>query len=454
MSVVPSLEQVTDAVEKMFGGRVTAIHRQLRWRPTWFVDVDKDGRQIPLVVRGDRTDSEALPLRHEFKFHSLLEEHGIKVPHLYGFADDISAVVMERVPGKPDFGGVSPEVRDTVVDEYVQLLAKLHSLDPQPFIDAGIYHPQPGVDPAIFPHQHMERRYRERKTYPDPFAEFGLGWLKRHPPKANGRLAPCIWDTGQFHHHQGHLVVALDLEFGCVADPMVDLTVWRMRDTLIDFGDFRKIYDRYAELTGTPVDLESIMRHHFGACLGNQLQFGAAVAAPVADTDQMNYMQWNSETNLMATEFLAEYLGIDLPGVEVPEARATRQDVTFEHMVNSLKGIEAGDPFMQHEVRLMFRTARHLYRSSQIGAEFERQNSADVAVLTGQQPEDWQDADRILEAFCIADAAEGKHDEALIKLFHKRHLRLHMTLGPAGSSMVRHYRCQRFDGTPVQVIQY
>jgi hypothetical protein len=28
-----------------------------------------------------------------------------------------------------------------------------------------------------------------------------------------------------------------------------------------------------------------------------------------------------------------------------------------------------------------------------------------------------------------------------------------MALGPAGSSMTRHYQCQRFDGAPTNVVQ-
>jgi hypothetical protein len=44
------------------------------------------------------------------------------------------------------------------------------------------------------------------------------------------------------------------------------------------------------------IDLEAIKRHHFVACMGNQLQFGAAVANPGPNTDVMTFMQWNSET--------------------------------------------------------------------------------------------------------------------------------------------------------------
>jgi aminoglycoside phosphotransferase (APT) family kinase protein len=461
MSTVPATEQAARIVEGHFGGLVTRIERQPRWRPTWFLDVERDGETIPLVLRGDRTDSEAYPLRHEFTFHRLLEERGIRVPHLHGYIETpgvIDTVLMEFVPGVPHFDGESDADRDVIVDEYVQQLARLHQMDPAPFVEAGIVHPAPGEDAGMISHRHMERRYRERKRHVDPFAEFCLGWHHRHLPSAHGRLAPCVWDTGQFHHVDGHLVAVIDLEFGHVGDPLGDITIWRMRDTLIPFGDMGKIYARYEQLTGAPVDLEAIKRHHFAACMGNQLQFGAAVARPDPETDLMNYMQWNSETNLMATDFLGEYLGLDLPqpgvDVEIPGARPSRHDPTFEQLVRSLGSIKVADDEAQHAIRLAFRMARHLQRRNQIGDALDAADVDDVhALLGGKRPDDWFDAERQLEQFVTADAEVGRHDDALTMLFHKRHLRTHMSLGPAGSSMTRHYQCQRFDGAPTRVVQ-
>ena len=53
----------------------------------------------------------------------------------------------------------------------------------------------------------------------------------------------------------------------------------------------------------------------------------------------------------------------------------------------------------------------------------------------------------------VAGLAMRHHDAELTVLFHRRHLRTHMALGPAGSSMTRHYQCQRFDGAPTRVVQ-
>jgi len=415
---------------------------------------------MALVLRGDRTDSEAFPLRHEFTFHTFMEERDFPVPHLHGYIETpglIDAVLMDRVPGVPHFDGVADADRDRIVDEYVQQLARLHHLDPAPFVAAGITHPAPNENTGMVGHRNMVSRYRERKQHVDPFAEFCVGWHTRHLPDGNGRVAPLVWDSGQFHHVDGHLVAIIDLEFGHVGDPLGDITIWRMRDTLIPFGDMGRIYGRYEELTGAPVDIEAVKRHHFAACMGNQLQFGAAVAAPDADTDLMTFMQWNSETNLMATDFLGEYLGIELPqpgeDVDIPPVEPARDDATFGQLVRALGSTTVDDPEARHHVRLAFRMARHLQRRHEIGSALDDADIDDVHALLGRRPADWLDAQRQLEQFVLADASSGRYDEALTILFHRRNLRTHMALGPAGSSMTRHNQCQRFDGAPTRVVQ-
>jgi hypothetical protein len=240
----------------------------------------------------------------------------------------------------------------------------------------------------------------------------------------------------------------LDLEFGHIGDPMADLAVWRMRDTLIPFGDFNRLYARYEALSGRPVDIEAIKRHHFAATLSNEMIFGAAVLDPVPGTDLMNNMQWNSETNLHATEALAEYLGVELPTVDLPPPKRNRTAKTFTHLSDSLKRLRAEDPFATHEIRLAFRTARHLERASEIGDAIVEADLDDVHQLLGRRPDSWWEADAELERFVLADAHTGRFDRELVRLFHRRNLRNHMQMGPLGSKMVAHYPTQRFDGAP------
>jgi aminoglycoside phosphotransferase (APT) family kinase protein len=442
---VATSEQVAAAVAGHLGLPVRSVRRQTRWRPTWFVEVDDDGATRELVVRGERVDTSVFPLRHEMAFHALLERNGIPVPALHGWIDELGAVLMDRVPGRTDLADLPAAERDVVVDEYLQVLVAVHQLDLAQFDEAGIMRAATSAESGVVGHWHMEAVFRAAKRRPDPLMEFCLGWLHRHPPDSQGRETPIVWDTGQFLHDGGHLTAILDLEFGSVGDPMLDLAVWRMRDTLLPFGDFTRLYARYEQLSGTPVDMAAVQRHHIAATLGNQLMFGPAVADPVADTDLMNNMQWNSETNLHATEAIAEHLGVELPTVEVPEPRRTRHDAAFAHLVRSLRGVRTEDPLLQHELRLAFRTARHLQRANEIGDAVAEADLDDLAELLGRRPGSWSDGDAALERFVLADAGRGEHDEALLQLFHRRNLRVHMMLGPAGSSMVAHFPTQPFD---------
>jgi hypothetical protein len=152
---------------------------------------------------------------------------------------------------------------------------------------------------GVLMHFELERQWCLRKHRPNPFLEFALGWLHRNPPLSHGRETQILWDSGQFHHENGHLTAILDLEFGHIGDPIADLTVWRMRDTLIPFGDFRKIYARYEGLSGRQVDIEAARRHHLAAALSNEMIFGAANVDPVPGMDLMNNLQWTSETTCM-----------------------------------------------------------------------------------------------------------------------------------------------------------
>ena len=105
------------------------------------------------------------------------------------------------------------------------------------------------------------------------------------------------------------------------------------------------------------------------------------------------------------------------------------------------------DEFLGHEIRLAFRAARHLARVDEIGDAVIEADLDDLAELLGRRPATWWEGDEALERFVLeAVAADDRsHDEALVQLFHRRNLRVHMQLGPPGSKMVQHFRTQRFD---------
>ncbi len=438
--------RVVGWVEAELGGKVVRWSRQPRWRPMWFLDVERGSESLPVLVRGERSDTPLVfPLEHELLFQSQLHDHGIPVPRVYGWCEQPPAFAMEAVPGRPDFAGVAPAARATIVDEYLQTLGRMHELPLDKFFEAGVIggedrSPAGASEAALVGARRFEALFRATKVRPDPLVEWVLGWLRRHPLPVNRRRAPIVWDSGQFHHDGEHFVAIMDCELGHLGDPMMDLAAWRMRDTVIPFGDFPAIYRRYEEITGTEVDLAAIQWHHLFMTLTNQLSFHAPLARPQPATDYMTYAQWVSETNLHAVETMAEYLGMDLEDVEVPDPVASPVSEAHGHLERSLRSIQVEDPFVAYQVRIAFRLARHLGRFDQIGAEVLDQDRADVAALIGRTPAGWDACEAELERFVVAD--EGRHDEELVVLFNRRWRHYKALMGPPGSAMAAHHTMQ------------
>src|SRR5947209_521673 len=169
-------------------GTVVHIEQQPRWRPVWFADVEREGEVLELCVRGDRHDFPGIfPLEHEMLCQRLLHEHGIPVPAVPGWIDEPRAFVTDRIAGRPHFE--DGDDRDAVVDDYLGILARLHALDVAPFEASGVR--RNGMQAYI-------DHYRPTKQRPEPFLEFCLGWLDRHPLDHVGRESMVVWDSGQF----------------------------------------------------------------------------------------------------------------------------------------------------------------------------------------------------------------------------------------------------------------
>ncbi len=443
-------EFIADWLNVHVGGTVLSITRQPRWRPVWWVNVDTASGPRRLCVRGDRVDMSLIfPLAHEMMLQDEMHRQGLPVPQVHGWIEDDSrdlrAYVMDFAPGENNFTNCTDDARDKIVDEYLMALASLHALPVDTFAARGIMRASTPDESGLLGMQQYERNWRRMKKVPNPFLEFALAWLKRNPPASLGRESVIVWDSGQFHHDGSHLTAILDVEIGHIGDPMMDLAAWRQRDTVIGYGNFSRLYARYEQLSGTEVDLNALMRHHFFFCLSNELSVGPATRTPAPESDLMTNLQWCYETNLFATEALADILQVELPTVEGPEPRESRSDIVLDHLVRQLGSISVDDEFTRYQLRTMFRMARHAKRLDEIGNNLSEQDLDDLQLLLGYRPVSWLQGEADLERFVIANAAVSDFDEQLLHIFHKRHLRAQMTLGPAGSAMTHHATIQRFN---------
>ena len=432
-------ERITQWLETDLGGTVTHIERQARWRPAWWVDLERDGELLELCVRGERLDSpSAFSLDHERTFQTLLSERGIRVARVHGRHDaDPTAYVMDRVPGRDNFEGVSEEERRSAMEDYVDILLEMHQLDVTPFAEAGIVRAtSPKQSHLVGLQRFTERAYRHEKKRPDAFLEFALAWLDRNVPDNPGREAPIVWDAGQFHQSDGRIAALLDLEFGHIGDPLADLAALWVRNPFIPFGDVSALMRRYQDASGTPIDLAAVHWHYILWALSNRLEFHAVLADPVPGTDYMLNLHWCVESDLMALEGIASTVGVELGEVEEPRPRESGYGPAHRHLTRSLETQPIEDPVERYRSRMSVRLVRHLERIDEIGAAVVEADLEDIHQLVGRRPLDWADGETQLEQFVLSDA--GRHDNQLIEVFHRRLHRARMLNGPSGSWITQH----------------
>jgi len=235
-------------VEKQMGGRVVACERQARWRPAYFLELDRGDERVPLYFRGDRgvSNSSQYSLEHEMTCLQVLEAGGIPVPHVFGFCNEPRGILMERSPGRADLSTAqSKDEEQSVQRHYMEILAQIHALDIEPFLSAGLTPPSDPERLALADLPLWEKAYRQAKSRPEPLIEFGLGWLKRNvPPPAASACFVC-GDSGQFLFDAGRVTAIIDLELAHLGDPAEDLGALRSRDLSEPLGDLRAAFAAY-----------------------------------------------------------------------------------------------------------------------------------------------------------------------------------------------------------------
>jgi aminoglycoside phosphotransferase (APT) family kinase protein len=427
-------------VERTVGGTVTRVQPIARWRPAWDVDVELDGRVLALHARGDREPRIAMPNRiaDEVAVHDLLEAHAVPVPHAYGLCDDPYALVMDRLTGLVDLAGARDEAeRDRVLDEYLEVLARIYAIPLDAAATAGFAIPDDSATTELaFVHRMQELSDAGTEGHPaDPVEVFLRRWLERHVPRDRRSHARFItYDSFQFMFEDGRITGVLDFEHAHVGDPMMDLAALRVRDTLKHLGDLTALTARYEAVTGVAVDHDVV---EYQTVLYNALSVVSVLPPlvdPVPGTDWISYLAWYVNGARWAFEAIAEIGGYTLEPVVVPEARPTAHAPALRFLVGGMRAAASRHPD-DYELAGLGRVARHLQRVDELGAEFAAADLSELADLLGHQP-DPADADAELVSFI--ERAGLAEEEALVRLLDARVQRQHLSMASPGSLMLRH----------------
>lgn len=445
---------MVEFAERAVGGRVVRIERLARWRLGWFLDVEVDGRIVPLYARGARGADFPSPfdLGHEARVHALLEDHGFPVPHVLGIVDvdETQVLVMDRVPGVQGLlAEPEPPVRARLMRECVEHMARMHAISPDELAARGFVVPE-RPEEVVWSEAISRLEAHELASVhpPDPVLEFLRRWLRRTMPRDRARPAFVTWDAAQFLHDRGRLTALIDFELAHVGDPLMDLAPLRSRDTMEPFGDLSGAFAHYEAITGTTVDMDVLRWFEISQLTATLMLQRPVLLDPHPDSDLMTHVVWFVESARYALDVLAERLGATLSTVDVPEVAAPRAAAAHGHLVRSLHvaaraAVDPTDPLAsvrRWRARSDYRVARHLARVDEVGAAIEAAELADVASLVGRQVRDRVEADAALVALVAEE--DPARDVALLHHFDRRMQRASALVGPPDARSAQHVPLQ------------
>ncbi len=432
------LEGIRDWVSKNLGGEVREIRRLERWRPLWKVDYSKGGEDEAVLVRGDRPIAAVYSLKHEMQVMQALEANGVKVPHIHGWMDFPTAFVMDwidtedRAPGMLHTAIENPtsmsDERWQAMLSYMDYLAHLHTIPVSEFTHIeGLIQPKTAQEIAL---NSTERIYRAgvEAGLIDSALEFVQSWLRRNVPAHRTQASFATGDAGQFMSSGTDVVALLDFEIAFIGDTHWDLACFRGRHPYENMGDIPALYRRYAEASGTEVDLPVVCYHTVAF-----LQFAAIAAMFFTEPDARgsNWIEGILEYASIARrayEGIAELQGITLDhDLHLPEPDSDAlEDSALQKLMIDIERLPTSSAFEPWERELLGAIPNFLLNRARYRKWFEAEAVADISQLAGRSFEDLAAADEAVLG--IIAAGDPAQDEELVRIMHRRILRLSMII--------------------------
>lgn len=222
----------------------------------------------------------------EFRVMDAVYRRGIPVPKMYWLEEDPAPLerpfcLMERIDGceaSPQKVLMDPAffaARARIADEFVDILARIHALDPRELGVESLDIPAPD-ECGLREIESWEAVVAREALEPQPVLRGAFRWLRRNLPAPAQRvvLVHADYRTGNFlAHPSGEIRGILDWEMTHIGDPLEDVAwacirPWRWLGNelvggLMERADF---FRKYEAASGITVDEDSL---RFWEVLGN-----------------------------------------------------------------------------------------------------------------------------------------------------------------------------------------
>jgi aminoglycoside phosphotransferase (APT) family kinase protein len=415
----PDEQRLSLRIEDLTQGRVISMERQGRHRPAWFVEVERDGQQLHIYVRGDR-DSDVQPfpeLAREADILEILEAHGIPVPHIYGMSEDPPAIVMEAVRGTRDVAeAADDEERRRVARQYIEALVAMHRIPLEPFVEKGLTRPVGARQIALSGLDSYMPLYRRTKSSPQPLLEFAIKWLESNVPLHRDRASFVAFDAGQFLFDEGGLTALLDLEYSLIGDPMADLATMALREPIEPMGEeIGALCRYYAELVGEPLDIAAIRFQQVLFSTVGCMQFAGAIASPRAGDPHEVYLSWWIYLTRCLILSLSECIRIEPVDVDFPSPEKRACSPLIAMLQDSVRQIPAEGEAQRAGRRSALSLVAYQAEVDRNGPAVDRIACEEAESILGEKCTSRAELDARLEKFVASAAPED--DAALLEFF-------------------------------------
>lgn len=373
-------------------------------------------------LRPEAASDRLAGFRAEASVLTALQSH-VKVPEMLGYSAELRAMLTAMVPGEARFEVLTdPEVRSEVAADFMRQIAVLHKLD------AGQL-PLQGFVPLAPVNTYLRARIaalaaKHAQGEEDPLLVFGLRWLTDQMPTDPPRTVLIHGDAGpaNFLHHEGRVTALLDWEMTHFGDPMEDLAWIAIRDLFQPFVALPECFAAYVHASGIPVDLQRI-RYHRSYALMN------LVVDSHADIKQSreafpgilgNYLVFYTLHLRVLLEGIAEYGGVDLPKIALPECGEGPNQRSFQVALDELRHQivpHIAEEFAAHRAKSLARVIKYWQALDRYGAAFTAMELGELGAALGAP---FSDVAQGRAALLRAVRERTLSDAVIVQLLHKR----------------------------------
>jgi hypothetical protein len=419
-------------VETCTGGRIVRMERQVRWRPAWFVDVERDGSLLHLHLRGDRAGNVNIfpDLKREADVIDVLSQHGIQVPRIHGYCVDPPCIVMDAIPGSRVVAEAESDAqRSDIARQYIAQVVAMHRVPTEPFVARGVHRPEGAKAIALVGLEAYLPHYRRTKSRPEPLLEFVIGWLRRNVPTHRTKASFIQFDCGQFLFENGRVTGLYDFEFSMIGDPMVDLATMRMRDNYEPLGErLPVVLAQYEALSGEPVDRAVIEFHTLQFSTLGTMQFTGTVGRPTPGDPHAVYLMFDLALRQVILQSMSALTGFALQAPPVLTSSSSPNAALIAKLSDTLAGITPADELARSQQDAAEQLIEWWAREDAHGAALRAADVADIAALLDRPFDDWDAAQAALEAHVLQAGPE--EDARLYAVFAAQEGRRLQVFGP------------------------